>query len=108
VLSTGFTARNGGANGRAPGVARPFYPTANENRKPWIFVSGGDDGRAYYLLPTSESPTDWLYQRVVVADLGPSVTVSGMAAADIEVDGYVEFFVSVYGQSAVNVYTMKP
>ena len=71
-------------------------------------MSGGDDGRAYYLMPTSESPTDWLYQRVIVADYGTSQTVSGMTSADIDGDGSQEFFVSSHQQNVINVYTMRP
>jgi hypothetical protein len=108
VLADGFTARNGGASGRAPGVARPFYPTANKQRKPWILVSGGDDGRAYYLKPRTETASDWNYDLIVVADLGASETVSGMTSADVDGDGYEDFFVSSHNQNLIYFYSMGP
>jgi len=108
VIADGFVSRNGGANGRTPGVARPFYPTANRARKPWIYVSGGDDGRAYYLRPLAESATNWNYETVIVADHGASQQVAGVASGDIDGDGNEELFVSVHAKNKVEVYSFRP
>jgi len=108
VIASGFTARNGGSSGRSPGVARPFYPTNSTRRKPWIMVSGGDDGRAYYLRPLFETAPAWDYEVVTVVDHGPSQTISGMASADIDGDNNEELFVSVHDKNRVEVYTFKP
>jgi len=105
LTPNGFTARNGGANGRAPKTARPFYPTTNVARKPWIMVAGGDDGRAYYLRPVSEVATNWEYTLVTVVDHGVNQEVNGMAAADIDGDGFTELFVSVRNKNVIQVFS---
>jgi len=108
VIADGFVSRNGGASGRTPGIARPFYPTSNTAGKPWIMVSGADDGRAYYLRPTSTATTSWDYEKVTVADHGVNQVVWGMASADIDGDGFTELFVSVRGRNKVETYTFRP
>jgi len=108
VIASGFVARNAGVNGRTPKVARPFFPTSNVNRKPWIMVAGGDDGRAYYLRPVSEQPGNWEYELVTVADHGVNQVVGGMTSADIDGDGNTELFVSVHNKNIVEVYTFGP
>jgi len=107
VIASGFSSRNGGAAGRAPKVARPFYPTSNTQRKPWIMVAGGDDGRAYYLRPVSEVATNWEYTLVTVADHGINQQVNGMTAADIDGDGYTELFVSVRNKNIIQVFSFR-
>jgi hypothetical protein len=108
VIATGFIARHNGAEGRTPGVARLFYPDQNHERKPWIYVAGADDGRAYFLVPDSESTSDWTYNQVTVVDQGADEHVGGMTAADVDGDGYQELFVSVQTRDRVEVYTFKP
>jgi len=107
VIASGFTSRNGGVNGRTPKVARPFYPTNNLARKPWIMVAGGDDGRAYYLRPQSEVATNWAYTLITVVDHGPNQEVGGMTAADIDGDGFTELFVSVRNKNVVQVFSFR-
>jgi len=108
VLADGFVARAGGANGRSPGVARPFYPTSDRSGKPWIMVSGADDGRAYYLRPTSSDPASWAYERVTVFDYGANQVVPGISSADIDADGYEELFVSARTANKVDVFSFRP
>jgi len=105
MIASGFNSRNGGAAGRSPGFARAFYSTATTNQKPWIWVSGGDDGRAYYLRPLSQTATNWEYETVVVVDKGPNQNIGGMAVADINGNGPKEMFVSTHGLNEVSVYT---
>jgi FG-GAP repeat len=71
-------------------------------------VTGSDDGRAYVLSPVSEDRNDWNYQITTVADYGLIQTVSGIAAADVDGDGYAELFVSVHNMNYVQVYSFSP
>jgi len=108
VIATGFTSRHGGAAGRSPGIARAFYSTASTNQKPWIYVAGGDDGRAYYLRPLSQTASNWDYETITVVDKGPNQQVGGIAVADINGNGGKEMFVSTHNLNEVNVYTFDP
>jgi len=108
VIASDFVARNGAANGRTPGVARTFYPTNNQNGKPWIYVAGADDGRAYYLRPISTAANNWDYEKVTVADYGTNQVVSGMTVADIDGDGNKELFVSIHNMNVIRVYSFAP
>jgi len=107
VIASGFASRNGGANGRSPKIARPFYPTSNAARKPWILVAGGDDGRAYYLRPQSEDANNWAYTLITVVDHGINQQVNGMTAADIDGDGFTELFVSVRNKNIIQVFSFR-
>jgi len=108
VIASGFNARHDGVTGRAPGIARTFRASTSSQQKPWILLSGGDDGRAYYLRPTSESALDWSYELITIVDHGLSQAVSGIAAADVDGDGYSEVFVSVHNKNLVEIYTFRP
>jgi len=108
VIASGFNSRNGGSAGRSPGIARTFHPFNGLKLKPWIMLSGGDDGRAYYLRPMLESSSDWSYELSIVSDQGPSQTVSGITGEDINGDGYTELFVSVNNRNVIEIYTFKP
>lgn len=108
VIAAGFAARTGGTEGRSPGVARPFYPTGGSQQKPWIAVTGGDDGRAYVLSPQSQAVNDWNYQLTTVVDYGLIQSVTGITAADVDGDGYAELFVSVRGMNYVQVFSYSP
>ena len=80
----------------------------SQSGKPWILVAGADDGRAYYLVPNSQHPGDWTYEKVTISDQGTGQTVSGIAQADIDGDGYAEVFVSIHNRNSVEVYTFRP
>jgi len=71
-------------------------------------VSGGDDGRAYYLRPTSTNTNNWDCELVTVMDAGTSQTVTGITSADIDGDGYEELFVSVHNRDQVQVHSFRP
>ena len=43
--------------------------------KPWLTVSGDDDGKVYILRPLSEDPTDWTYEKQILVDT--QATTSG-------------------------------
>jgi hypothetical protein len=71
-------------------------------------VSGGDDGCAYVLRPSSQDTDNWTYDVTKFVDYGLVQTVSGIAAADIDDDGYVELFVSVRNMNYVQVFSYSP
>ena len=62
------------------------------------------------LLPCSkfQHPGDWTYEKVTISDQGTGQTVSGIAQADIDGDGYAEVFVSIHNPNQVEVYTFRP
>ena len=76
--------------------------------KPWIALSGADDGRAYVLSPRSENSDDWTYDIKTIADYGTGQIVSGITAADIDGDGFAELFVSVRAKNTIEVFTYSP
>ena len=71
-------------------------------------MTGADDGRAYVLRPTSENSNNWNYEQTTLADYGLVQTVSGIAAADVDGDGYTELFVSVHNLNYVQVFSYSP
>jgi hypothetical protein len=38
--------------------------------KPWISLSGDDDGKHYVLYPTSEDKDDWTYDKNLIIETG--------------------------------------
>lgn len=46
------------------------------SEKPYIIVSGDDDGKHYILTPNSQDPNDWTYTKNVLVDTG--ATTSGI------------------------------
>ena len=41
-----------------------------EKRKPWISLSGDDDGNHYVMYPTSEDKYNWEYERHLIIATG--------------------------------------
>ncbi|CAG2220256.1 unnamed protein product [Mytilus edulis] len=65
-IATGFKPGKSGTGKGAPGAAMPVYPNTKVNAsKPSILLSGDDDGKAYYLEPVSNEPSDWLYSMMM-------------------------------------------
>ncbi|ESP02367.1 hypothetical protein LOTGIDRAFT_205101 [Lottia gigantea] len=107
VIATKFASRTGGVGKGAPGSPLVFYPQVKKtNVKPWILLSGDDDGRAHLLKPRSEAHGDFKYSMEDVLDVG-SGTVGKIAAKDVDGDGYSEVFIPGYNQGLVHVYTTK-
>ncbi|KAG0723723.1 hypothetical protein GWK47_042066 [Chionoecetes opilio] len=66
-----------GASTMSPGTPRAYYPTADFEaemaedglpHKPYILLSGDDDGRVYVLYPESDARDDWTYQKHILLD----------------------------------------
>eukprot|EP00095_Tigriopus_kingsejongensis_P007119 maker-scaffold303_size215788-snap-gene-1.16 protein:Tk07119 transcript:maker-scaffold303_size215788-snap-gene-1.16-mRNA-1 annotation:"hypothetical protein DAPPUDRAFT_229131" len=109
VISAPFTATLPAVGNRmTPGKQRLFYPSqeyADQSTefgpmKPWIALSGDDDGNHYVLYPTSEARDDWTYEKhLLVATDKP--TSGTMAVVDIDNDGYTEIIAAGYSAGTV-------
>ena len=75
--------------------------------KPWIALSGDDDGKFYVLVPTSEDPNVWDYDVQLILDTGDT-TAGTMAVADLDGDGYTDIVAAGYSQGRIHVFTYAP
>merc|ERR1739838_1043697 len=91
----------------SPGTAVAFWPTSHKTGKPYIFVSGDDDGNYFVESATSEDVNDWTYKQTLVYEQR-SGTVGSFAIADVNGDGYNEVFLSVYQNQFIRVMTYAP
>jgi len=117
VIKDGFIANSYlFGNSMTPGKSRLFWPSEEYKStpteygpvpKPWIALSGDDDGVHYLLFPKSEDPENMEYDLQVMVD--SEATTSGtMAITDIDGDGYVEIISAGYTAGEVYVYTFAP
>lgn len=81
---------------------------SNSESRPWIVLSGDDDGRSYYLEPLSESADDWNYNMTVFSDQGEGKIVGTPTAFDSDGDDYTEIFVPCYTDNLLKFYTFAP
>jgi len=117
AIASGFVANSylfGGS--MAPGKTRLFWPseeyknTATEfgpMPKPYIALSGDDDGVHYVLFPKSEDPANMEYDMEVMVDT-EKTTAGTMAVTDLDGDGYTEIVSAGYTAGEVYVYTFAP
>jgi len=108
VLASGFFSRSGLNGGGAPGQAIAFRPQTSMTGKPWILMSGDDEGTCYYYVPNSEDPSDWTYEQVLFLDNGEGNIVGKPSVADFDGDGYAEMFVAAWTEGALRAYTFAP
>lgn len=73
--------------------------------KPWILVSGGVFGTAYFILPFSEDVNNWDYQGLLVVE--KAGLVGGVEAIDIDGDGMTELFISLTAKNLVKVFSFN-
>jgi len=116
-LASGFQANSYlFGSSMTPGKQRLFYPseeyknTPNElgnQPKPWIALSGDDDGIHYIMHPMSEDPTNWDYDLKIMVDT-EATTAGTMAIYDFDGDGYMEIVSAGYTEGMVYVYTFAP
>ncbi|XP_052066574.1 uncharacterized protein LOC127706175 isoform X1 [Mytilus californianus] len=103
-LAAGFKPGKSGTGKGAPGAAMPVYPNTKVNAsKPSILLSGDDDGKAYYLEPLSNEPSDWTYSMMMFLDAGDG-TVGELSFADVDGDSFVEVFAPSYSTNELYVY----
>lgn len=105
-----------GGDTMSPGTPKAYYPSAEYAaelgddglpHKPWLLLSGDDDGRMYVLYPNTEDRDDWVYQKHILVDT-LDTTVGKMAHGDIDNDGYEEVIVAGYTAGQLYVYTYAP
>merc|ERR1719400_2038675 len=117
ALATGFTANSYlFGNSMTPGKSRLFWPSEEYKAtptefgpvpKPWLALSGDDDGVHYILFPKSEDPTNMEYDMQVMVD-SEATTAGTMAVADLDGDGYTEIVSAGYTAGQLYVYTFAP
>jgi len=103
-------------NSMTPGKQRLFYPSVEYGNtpnalgnmpKPWIALSGDDDGIHYILHPLSEDLDTWEYDLKIMVDT-EATTAGTMAVVDLDGDGYTEIISAGYTQGSVYVHTFAP
>merc|ERR1711976_730207 len=108
MLRSGFNSRSGLFGGGSPGTGEAFYPTEDTSGKPSILLSGDDEGTAYLLEPTSSSSSSWAYSRTKLVDEGEGQIIGKISVADVDGDGYKEFFIPSYFEDKLYIYTFAP
>ncbi|XP_050739301.1 uncharacterized protein LOC127009866 [Eriocheir sinensis] len=105
-----------GSENMSPGSPKAYYPNAEfaagvaEDglpHKPYILLSGDDDGRIYVLFPNSDLRDDWLYEKHILLDT-EKTTIGKMAHGDFNGDGYEEVAVAGYSIGQLYLYTYAP
>jgi hypothetical protein len=84
-----------------------FQP-ASSSGKPWILMSGDDEGTAYYFSPASESPASWEYAEHRILDVGDGNIVGKPVVADFDGDGWSDVFVPLWTAGLVRGFTFAP
>ncbi|XP_002127502.2 uncharacterized protein LOC100183211 [Ciona intestinalis] len=91
------------AGSGSPGTANAFWPSTASTGKPFIMVSGDDDGNAYVLTADSEDANQWSYSQTTI--FKGSGTVGGIAVGDVDGDGFMEVFIPAYTMKEITVMT---
>ncbi|CAB3382336.1 Hypothetical predicted protein [Cloeon dipterum] len=99
-----------GGQSMTPGAPHAFYKGLQHEQsgeKPYVFVSGDDDGKHYILEPVSQDPADWTYNKHLLVDTN-ATTTGKYAIADLDNDGYNEIVAAGFTANEVYVYTYAP
>jgi len=100
----------------APGKTRLFWPSkeykdtpteAGGVPKPWIAMSGDDDGAHYILFPKSEDPANMEYDMQLLVDT-EATTAGTFAVSDLDGDGYTEIVSAGYTAGELYIFTFAP
>ncbi|XP_002124593.3 uncharacterized protein LOC100177500 [Ciona intestinalis] len=106
VLQTGYKDFPLPGSG-SPGSATAFWPLASMESagvKPYVMVTGDDDGQGYVVTANTEDPDDWTYSSVTIYSDGRG-TVGAIAVGDVDGDGATEVFLPLYEKRSVRVMT---
>lgn len=111
VLADGFRPRPKEPSGSgSPGSAQAFISDAAVGGKPHIIFSGDDGGFVDILVPTSQSASDWIYEKRSVYQTDKKTqqgvcTIGTVYAADIDGTGKPEVFVASYAEDQLLMFT---
>ncbi|CAH1800870.1 unnamed protein product [Owenia fusiformis] len=108
-LQSGFVPLRDDDDAGSPGTVNSFYPRANATgSKPYLMVSGDDDGKAYILTPRSQDPRDWSYDIHLLFESDEelfSPIVGKLSAVDADGDGFTEIILPEYWADIMHVYS---
>ncbi|XP_063223545.1 uncharacterized protein LOC134531678 [Bacillus rossius redtenbacheri] len=111
TIASGFVANDlHGAAAMTPGCAKLFYKSREHERsgdKPYLFLSGDDDGKHYILVPNSEDKHNWQYTTHLLENTFGNTAGAG-TAVDLDGDGYTEIVSAGYTAGQVYVYSYDP
>ncbi|CAG2059885.1 unnamed protein product [Timema podura] len=110
TIATGFVPNALKGEAMTPGSAQVFYTSLTHERsglKPYILLSGDDDGKHYILVPRSQSKVDWTYDTILLEDTFGD-TAGASLAADLDGDGFTEIIAAGYSAGKVYVYSYSP
>jgi len=68
-------------------------------------LAGAEQGTAYYFHTVTERVDDWTWLPVQIVNHGLMASVSGVAAADVDNDGYTELIISVQNKDIIQIYS---
>merc|ERR1719394_411429 len=89
----------------APGLSQTFWPTSDESGKPWVMVTGDDQGNVDLLMPNSEDANDWSYTKdTIIEGVG---TIGSPTYGDVNGDGITELFLPLNAKSKCVVFTFE-
>jgi hypothetical protein len=109
VIADGFKANTIiGGQSMTPGGLKPFHPFVGHVGRPYIMLSGDDDGNHYIIKPVSpQDPSNWLYTKHLLVDSGK--TTSGkFVVGDLDGDGWTEIVAAGYTAGKIYVFSYAP
>ena len=107
VLATGFKplehAKGRGAPGQAA-VVKSY--SINGRKKPFLILSGDDDGCVYVLeAMKDDDPSNWDYTMKIIYQAEKS-TIGQVSVEDVDNDGHPELFIPVYNEGRMLIYRL--
>nr|XP_002121068.1 uncharacterized protein LOC100186859 [Ciona intestinalis] len=83
-----------------------YSSVSARKKKPFIIVSGDDDGRVYVLIPNSKKTNNWEYSsHSIYKAAGP---VGALTIDDLNHDGYAEIVIPVVESNKLVFFTYDP